>query len=188
MRDKEQLFIFNDAELSLIKNTFAENDELLYAVRKVLLQFERSDDDKKLLSTLTPEVLRILKKRMLPELGDEFPIGQLSHMLTTLTNDIKSKSLEDMELLFKAKELEIEYLEQQFAVLANGGEGVEFLKLKDFETIKGKQAEEAFVGVTVYLFLLGYIDPMLNFLKSIAGKKTETIEEAKERMTRNSSK
>ena len=179
--NKDQKFIFSDVELELIKNTFSENDELLYAVRNVLLQFELSDAQKQMIrAQVTPEVYAIIRKRMLPELDGSFPLTQLSSFWTTITNDIKSRSKEDMELLLEAKKLEVEYLEQQFTVL------------KDLDAPQPIKLTEMcvpeYVSMTAYLFLLGYIDPALGFIKSIAGEKTETIEEQKKRLDRDSNK
>ena len=64
MPDKDQVFIYNDAELEVIKNTFAENDELLYAIRNVFFQFPLTDGQKVLIKNgVTPEVLNVLKKQ-----------------------------------------------------------------------------------------------------------------------------
>ena len=190
MRDKDQKFIFNDQELQLIKQTFAENDELLYAVRKVLLQFPLTDPEKNLIKlSITEPVHAVLKKRILPELSDDFPLLQLPSILTTLTEQLKVKNVEEMSPLFSAKATEIGYLEQQFAVLGDVNGGVEEkIKLTYLSTLVGKSDLDAYVGLQAYLFLLGYIDPMLNFIKSIAGQKQESLEEQKVRMSRDSNK
>jgi hypothetical protein len=191
-RDKDQQFIFNDEELSLIKNTFADDDTLLYTVRKVFLQFPLTDVERGLIKmSITPQVWAVLKKRILPEISDEFPIGQLPSILTTLQEPLKVRTVEEMEPLFQAKRIELDYLQQQFAVLkdveANIPEPIRLTTLGDISeaTINGMTP---YARLTAYLFLLGYIDPMLNFIKSIAGEKKETVEKQKERLARNSSK
>lgn len=187
MPDKDQIFIFNEAELSLIKNTFSENDPLLYAIRKVFLQFELNDGDKALLKLVNTEIVNVLKKRMFPELSNVFPLGQLPSLMTTLTQDLKVKDVEEMSYQFDAKQIEIDYLEQQFAVL-EGKEVEEKIKLKELGTLKGKTPGQQFIDMTAYLFLLGYIDPMLNMIKTIAGKKEETLAQLNERLKRDSNK
>lgn len=194
MRQPNQVFIFNDEELDLIKRTFAENEPLLYSVRKVLLQFPLTDAEKNLLKlSMTPEVLHVLRKRMLPEISDEFPLGQLPSLLTTLTEQLKVKTVEEMAPLFEAKKLEIDYLTQQFAVLEDINGGVEeTIKLADLGNItvtpKAEWSDTNYVRLNAYLFLLGYIDPMLNFIRSIAGEKKETVEQAKKRLERDSTR
>lgn len=118
--EKDQVFIFNEAELSLIKNTFSENEPLLYAIRKVFLQFELNDGDRAMLKLVNENVLNVLKKRMLPELSNVFPLGQLPSLMSTLTRQLEGKDVRDMALQFKAKQVQIDYLTQQFAVLAGG--------------------------------------------------------------------
>ncbi len=188
MRDKNQVFIFNDEEISLIKNTFADNDALLYAVRKVFLQFPLTGPERGLIKlVITPEVHAVLKKRILPEISDDFPLSQLPSILTTLTEQLKVRSPEEMQPLFRAKALEISYLEQQFEVLKDvDGNLPQPIQLKELGMME-MEATSTYIKLQAYLFLLGYIDPMLQFIKSIAGEKTETVEDAKKRLTRNSS-
>ncbi len=187
-RQPGQVFIFNDEELELIKRTFAENETLLYTVRKVLLQFPLTDAEKNLIKlSVTPEVVRVLKKRILPEISEEFPLTQIPSILTTLTEQLKTKSVDEMGPLFSAKLTEIAYLEQQFTALSDL-EAPQPIKLKDMELTQGRSSFDSYVAAQSYLFLLGYIDPMLGFIQSIAGQKDETVEAAKKRMDRNSSK
>lgn len=188
MRDKEQVLMFNSAEIGLIKAVFADNDDLLYIIRKVFLQFELDKNESATLkSSLTPELYSILKKRIFPDWGCEYPLTQIPSFLTPLTTDIRGRKEEDMYSLFEAKELEMDYLDQQFRVL-KGEEVEQKIILIDLARLKGKEAHQKFIDMTAYLYLMGHIDPMLGFLKNIAGQKIETVEEAKKRMLRDSSK
>lgn len=191
MPDKDQVFIYNDAELEVIKNTFAENDELLYAIRNVFFQFPTTDGQKVLIQNgVTPEVLNVLKKRILPDPSSEFPINQIPTILSTFTNDLKSRTVEDLIPLFEAKDIEIKYLEQQFRVLQ--GEKIDVtvptIILSELSKIDLNDPMKTQSRLSAYLFILGYVDPMLGFIKSIAGNKGETIENQKKRMMRDSSK
>lgn len=186
MPDKNQLTIFSKDEMSLLKNTFSNNDTLLYTIRKVFLQFPLTDVEKGLIKTFVTEtVYNVLRKRILPVLSPEFPLGQLPSILTTLTQDIRAKDAEMMADQFAAKQLEIDYLEQQFAVLKDL-EALQPIKLADMARIDS-DTEAVFVNITAYLFLLGYIDPSLLMIKALAAEKEETPEETKERMLKDSS-
>jgi len=186
--EKDQYFIYSEAELSLIRNTFAENDELLYAIRNVLLQFPLSDGQKAILSSqMNENILNVLKKRLLPTLAGDFPLGQLPSLLTTLTEDLKVLNAKEMQDKFESKQLEIMYLTQRFEVLETGAELEECIGLEDMANIFDLE-EDTYVNISAYLFLLGYIDPMLGMIKNIAGQKDETPEEQKKRLTRDSSK
>lgn len=187
-RDKDQVLMFNEAELGLIQAVFAENDDLLFLIRKVLLQFELTPEEKGIIRhSVTPEVYSILKKRIFPDWSDDYPLSSIPSFVTSLTTDIRQRKEEDMIGLFEAKELEMDYLEQQFRVLK--GEEVELkISLLDMAKLKGKDAHQKFVDMTAYLYLMGHIDPMLVFIKNLAGQKNETPEQKKKRLTQNSSK
>lgn len=196
--------MFSNAELSIIKNVFADNEELLYAIRNVFHQFPLSDTQLKSLQTqITPEVIAILKKRILPTLDPDAPLSQLADIRVTLTEQLKTKSIQDMAPLLAAKETEMTYLRERFEALECIVKGEEpakdALKLVDLanftnvseflpEEAQFENAFHAVVGLTAYLFLLGYIDPRLNDLKIIAGIKEETPDEQKKRLERNSTK
>ena len=187
MRQKGQVLIFNDQELSLIKATFADNEDLLYAIRKVLLQLKLTDQEQKLIDSMSKEVYAVVKKRLYPDIDGDSPLTQIGDIYQTLTKDLQSKSVEDMKPLFDAKQLEIDYLNQQFNVL-KGKKVEEKIKLSELGNLIGKDNYERFVHTTARNFLLGYIDPMLLMLKKIAGQKTESVDELKKRITRDSSK
>lgn len=193
MVENNQQFIFNTDELSLIKNTFAENDKLLYIIRKVFLQFELTDVEKQTLQkAVTPEVLAVLRKRILPELSADYPLGQIPSIMTTLTDQMKVKDVHEMKPQFEAKLMEVTYLKQQFKALEALANDLvpdkPVIVLAELSNMDGKPEQQVFVEMTAYMFLLGYIDPMLILIRSIAGEKAETIEQQKQRMTRDSAK
>ncbi len=181
--------MFSNGELALMKNTFADNEELLYAIRAILLQFPLTAAQyDSLRAQLTPEVLAVVRKRIFPDLDPEAPLGQLGDIYQTLTTDLRSKSVEDMAPLFAAKKLERDYLEQQFAVLKSlDFEKEQKIKLDALAVITDDMYTN-YVQTTARNFLLGYIDPMLLGIKTLAGQKEETPEQQKERLTRNSNK
>lgn len=193
MPDKDQVFIFNAAQLQLIKHTFVDNDALLYSIRKVFLQMPLTDVERGLIKmSVTDPVLEVLKIRLLPELSPAYPLGQIPSILTTLTQDIKQRDVEDMALQFEAKQLEINYLTDRFhaleAIAKGEKEGDPIIPLNDLAKIHGKNPVDQYVQMTAYLFLLGYIDPMLLMIRTIAGAKEETPEQQKARMMRDTNK
>ena len=185
MPDEKQVLMFNRAELSLIKTTFAENEPLLYAVRKVMHQFKLSDEDKVLLKRhISPAVIRAMRKRILPEISNEFPIGQLPSLLVLLGKQFELKNYEEMEKQLDIKKLELDYIEQQLKVLRDT-DAPQPIKLAGMASLSAK---DRFIGVSAYLFLLGYLDPACLFIRAIAGEKEETPEEQAKRITRDSSR
>lgn len=188
--------MFSDAELSLIKNTFAgDGEDFLYLIRNVLLQFPMSEEDKKKLKgVMSAEVYRVVKKKLLPEVDPDLPFGQLGDLNQSLTNDLKVKGVEDMAPLFAAKRLEIDYLTQQFEYLMDvEREFTPSIVLDEMAVINrhGEQGAanvyDNYVNTTARNWLLGYVDSFLIQLKTLAGSEKETVEEAKKRLTRDSS-
>lgn len=189
-RDKGQLFIFTDNELQLIKDTFAENEALIYSIRKVLLQFPLTPAEKEMVKlSMTPAVFAVVKKRVFPDIDPDAPLGQIADYRTLLTQDLKTKPLEDVALLMEAMDLELKYLDEQFEVLRDiDGTWTLTIELDDLRDLEGKDAHTRFVDLKAYLDIIGYVDPMLMHLMNIAGQKTETVQGAKDRMKRDSNK
>lgn len=194
MRQKNQILLFSDAELSLIKNTFADEagEEVLYLLRDALLQFPMTVDEKKRLKgVMNSEVYRIVRKRLLPQIDKESIMGNSGDLWQSLTNDLKSKTVDDMAPLFKSKELEIKYLEQQFDYLMDvERDFVPEIVLDDLKKISDVRAEMHlwYINTTARNFIIGYVEANLLMLKSLAGQKSESLEEAKKRLSRDSSK
>lgn len=184
--------MFNDAELSLIKNTFADDGEdYLYLIRSALLQFPLTKEEKtKLKGVMTAPVYAVVKKKILPSLDPDAPLGQLGDLNQTLTNDLKTKDIDAMTPLFQAKKLEIDYLNQQFEYLMNvEREFKPKIVLDDLAVIGPiSESRENYINTTARNFLLGYVDMFLIQLKTIAGSSNETLEEKKKRLTRDSNK
>lgn len=186
MRDKDQQLIFTKAELELLQSVFGDNEELLYAVRAVLLQFATPADWALVRSQLTPPVVALIRRRFLDNISPNMPFGQLGDIYQTLTGQLNVKTPDEMAPLFEAKRLERDYLEQQFAIL-EGQEVEEKIKLSDLAVITSDY-EETFVNTTARNFLLGFIDPNMLFVKALAGTKEESMEAKMERLQRDSSK
>lgn len=180
--------MFSKGELALLKKVFAGNDELLYAVRNVLLQFPLSEQEQAMIKTeITPEVFALIKKRLYPEPNPDLPLTQQGDIYQTLTNDLKTKTVEEMAPLFDAKQLEVDYLDQQFARLKDI-DAPEDIRFDALASLRDKSPYQRYVDTTARNFLLGYIDPMLNNLKVLAGTKDETPEQQQARLTRDSNK
>lgn len=69
--------IINPEERDLIVATFKDNDILLKALRALFLQLGVSEEEKKLVSSLKPEIKQLLRERYLPALSKDTPIGQV---------------------------------------------------------------------------------------------------------------
>jgi hypothetical protein len=188
MREPNQKLRFTTIELNLLKGLFADNEELLFLIRKVMLQFTLTQDEKDLLArTMNNTVWDLMRKVFSPELDPSAPILQLAHMAVGL--DIKSLSPDGAWPFIKAKEIEMNYINQQLEVLRGGTDEPKIVlnDLVQMNYIK-KDRELAYINLNAWNFLLAYIDSNINQMKVLAGLKSETVEETIKRLAMNSNK
>lgn len=192
MKDPKQVMRYSEDELSLIKALFADSNELAYIIRKVLLQFTLTGAEKESLAlVMTGPAVRLMRKVFTPIIDPDAPLFQLTHMALALGSDMKGLSPDGAWPLIAAKQIEMEYIGQQVSVML--GEDVEELinfselvNTKYSATEKGK--EQAYINLTAWNFLLSFIDSHISALKTLAGKKTETVEETQRRLLKDSNK
>jgi len=177
-KPQKQTMRFSDEELSLIKNTFAERDDLLFSLRKNFLQLEREEkDDKTLYKLMTPEIVAILWKMFLPTLEGGLPLGQEIDLWMTI--NFEGKTTEEAEMLIAARKIVIDYLDQQLNIL-EGGSNMETI-FKDFDLSSYKE-------LIARNTIIAHVEMQLQILGNLAGFKNETPEETKERLKKNSTK
>jgi len=183
---------YTDAELSLIKNSFAENEELLKAMRKVFLQLPLSEADEIAIRGNfggKQGIKDLLRKTFMPELDGNAPFGQLIDLWMSV--DVKEKPLEDMMPVFKARQLLIELLEQQLVSmdsLSEGKEVKEKIKIADLTELKTRTVDKFYTNVIARNTLITHVDSQLMQLEALAGLKDETLEQTLERLKKDSSR
>jgi hypothetical protein len=176
---------FNDLELSLMKNTFAENEDFLFIIRKVLLQFPLDVmEADQLKGFMTDGVYTLLKKAFLPALDPDAPLFQLVDLQMGLNVDFKSYRIDEMGPYIESKQLVIEYLEQQFEVLKDSKSKmpISLAKMGDLKD------QNAAINILSRNYILSYVDSNLQQIKFLAGKKEESVEDTKDRLKKDSSK
>ncbi len=176
---------FDEGELILIKNTFAENDDLLILIRKVLLQGELTPDENKIIKSLGADAIAIIRKAMLPKLDANAPLFQLADMWMSI--ETKDKNPEDVFQNMVARQLVVDYFDNMLKILA--GEKVEiFRKLDSMVGVLNKYPEVAYVDILARNTIINHIDIQLYQLKLLAGSKKETPEEMMKRLEQDSAK
>lgn len=180
---------YSDRELSLVKNTFAEQEETLVLVRKFMLQGELTESEQGYLNTIASnmEVVRILRKALVPSIDKQAPPFQTVDLLSSL--DVQQTPNEHANLVIKARQMAIEYLKQRFDELVgtkvNKHETIEFDKLTDFE----EDGQLAHIKLMCRNFLLSHVDTQLfNSILVMAGDKDESPERQKQRLSQDSNK
>jgi hypothetical protein len=196
MRDKDQKMRFNKAELSLIKAVFADNEDLIFALRKVFLQFPLNETEKEMIKgQVTETVYTLIKKFFLPELDPEAPLFQLTDMINTLSIPMQTKGVEEMEPLIEAKQLEIDYLAQRLGELYDFTHDIisdrNTINLSEMVKVKSIRSEMnvVFVNITARNYILSWVDSNLQQIQFLASQKDgETVEETLERLKKDSNK
>jgi hypothetical protein len=189
---------YTDNELATIRSLFKESEEVLLAIRKVFLQGMLDERQQGIVKNLSAEALRIIKKNLIPDIDPDSPFFQLAtpykRLITTPFN-IRER-LPDMAIAYlKAKDLEIEYLNQQFKVLC--GEDVEQkIVLTDLikpyiETENARSLKDDETRYTEFMAYMGLIDSdidsLLFELKVLALREEgESPEEAAKKLFLNS--
>jgi len=156
---------FTTEELSLISNTFFENDDVLKAVRKFFLQAELEPQEQNIIDGLSQQTIALLRKQLLPEINADSPFYQNRDMWTSIKTD--EKLAEDVYLDMKAQDIAIRYLEEQFERLI-GNFDDNTIRLKELVFNSKKDPDEAFADLKARNTLLLHIDAYIDELRVIA--------------------
>jgi hypothetical protein len=183
-RQFNQKMRFNDGELLLLKYNFSESDNLLYAIRKVFLQFELDEEEQKLIKGLSPEILAVIKKELIPEIDPNVPLHQMQDLFNIVNFQEPNTDKIDMEI--QARLIMKDYLEQQFNILTGGTE--QLINLKALLPNKDKTEPTLIIELCARNFIVRHIDTQLNVFKILAGQANETVDATKERLDRDSNR
>jgi len=180
---------YTESELSVIKNTFADNDGLLKALQKFFLQIPLNVVDLSLLQTSikSKELLKTIKKVVFPELTDDVPFLQIWDY--TLGIDFKGKMQEQIVADIKSNKLFIDYFKQQLKALENGEWAIQQkIKLSELGDITDKLDTDLYIDTLARNNIIGTVSGRMSQLYVLAGRKTETPEEQEKRLTQDSTK
>jgi len=188
MADKNQKMRFSEGELALIKSTFAENEDLLKAIRKSMLQLPMNAVDLALVSNNfrgKGNVMALMRKAFLPQLEGDAPIHQVIDLWMTVKLD--GLNHKDAMLILQARRLLLEYIEQQLNWLENGNTKV-IIKFEDLSDIDGKDSEQIYVEMIARNTMITHTENQLQGLDILSGMKDETVDQMKKRLEKNSTK
>lgn len=177
---------YSDKELEIIKSTFRDNEDLLLAIRKSFLQLSLDPIDVSMLNDLKDkrESLKVIRKSFLPTIEGDAPLHQVIDLWMTV--EFKDKTPDMVLLVVKARELLIEYIDQQLRILE--GE-IKSPKILFNSLVKAPETgEEAYINLTVRNTAISHCEMQLNQFLILAGEKDETVEEMKDRLLKDSSK
>jgi hypothetical protein len=169
---------YTDKELGLIKSLFAENEDALIALRKKMWGSEMTTTEKNL-TKYNAESVAVLKKTFNPELDPNAPINQVIDRWVIA--QFGEKKPEEARLVFKSVKIVIDYLSGRL-------EGKKVFELDELLFNEGNDDETNLVNMMARNDIVRAIESCLKQLEVLAGEKTETPEETRERLQRDSSK
>jgi hypothetical protein len=184
METKKQERRISDSEMSLLKNTFAENDALLKTMRRAMLGLTITADESSTLSYLIKNnvaLQQVIRKIFLPEIDGDAPLGQQLDLWMTV--QIADKTPELAHLLLQSRERLIKLIEQGLNNLANPSS---FLGIEQF-SLPG-DIDQSYVWLTTRNTYINHVESQLLQIKFLAGMTDETVAETQERLSKNSTK
>ena len=184
MAEKRKL-IYTDSEMSLIKNTFKDDEPLLFAIRKLMLQLPLNESDMENLKRIKNEgTLAVLRKAFLPTLDGEAPVGQIIDLWMTV--DVGNKDECEVYNVVMARQLLIDYIDQQLVYLETGKKGA--IIFKELTNMEHKEGQQIFINLKARNTMIGHTAQRLGELVALANRVEETKEQKEERERKDSSK
>lgn len=176
---------YTDEELGIIKNTFVDNVDLLIAIRNHILQLKNTAVQLGLIATrLTgkKDVLKVLRKKLLPELDPEIPLGQQQDLFLTIP--VKDMYNDQAIIHIKAVKIWYDYMDQQLSILEDKKVEKPF-RLSDLEFSIDKTNWDLQIDLIARNLIIAGTEQMLNTLSI---DNTITAEELEKRNRLNSTK
>jgi len=186
MKELQQMR-YSTVELSLIKNTFAENQDLLKILRKHFLQLPLTENETNQLHNFSPEILKLLRRFFLPTLEGDEPLNQIIDLWMTV--NLQDKNLDMILVHVTARRIVINYLEQQLSILEDKDIKLD-INFKDFinPDVEINKGWNTYSNLIARNTIVQHVEQQLTQIYLLAGTKDETTEQTLERLKKNSNK
>lgn len=183
---KNKTIRYNDNDLSLMRNTFAGDDTVLYAIRKFMFGMELTEGEQKFIGNLTDEMKTLIRKVFLPQIDGEAPLFQLFDMTLALKEEMKGKSYEEQRMAIEIKALEMDYINQRLDLM----EGIQSTEKElSLVNMADLNSDNAVVNISARNYLLSYIDSFCNEMRLFGNQKDkEEIKDTATRLAQDSTK
>lgn len=170
-----------EKQLSLIKSAFEGNKELLISIRNLFFGLELSKAEKDLIvkTFASPELRKIMRDRLIPSIDKEAPLEVSKDMWTgfdmiSSTNEVIKRTVQVRANLIGMLEIALELLENPDGKRP----------YVDFNPMTG---DVDGVLLTSRNHFIGMVVSQLNALSVIANTKTDTPEQIKKKIRKDSS-
>jgi hypothetical protein len=186
IEQQKKLMRYSENEISLIRNTFLDNDKILKAIRKVFLQLPLDNGDEAELAVFKghKDLMKVMRKTFLPELDGNAPLNQNVDLWMTVQIADKTPAEAYPHIVARAKL--ILYIKQRLMAL----EGLMDSEMIIFENLTIKEdlptADLAYVNLIVRNIVVNHTEQMLVQLEDLANIKEETPEEVAKKINMDS--
>ena len=192
-KKKKPAFRYSEGEINLIKATFSDNDELLMALKKSMLQLELTEaEEVAILNTFKgkTELMTVLRKFFTPTLEDKnIDVHQMTDMWSIIEREInfRDRKVEDAWPLLQVADLVIEYLNNQLKVLSGESEGNR-ISFKELIKLTPDNQLLSYTGVLARNLIFTRVEKVIMAIYGMSLNKDESPEEMAKRFEMNSNK
>ena len=172
MADKSKLTV-SDSEIALIKKTFAENDDLVIALRALFFGLQLTDSERKIIQSTfdgNDALKRVIRKRFLPTVSRENPIGVVTDVWLGVETQIFGVPQDTIFQAIKSKELVISMVKTALNLMDN----IDGEKVNVEYDPNGLLTDPYGLKLLARNQFVRHIETQLSWLYVIAGQSNET--------------
>lgn len=177
--------MFNEDELKIVKNIFADNPKLIKVLRKFFFQGELNREEEIILDVFKQtNGIKVLRKFLLPEIDPNSPLHQYADLFVSVST--KDRSTEFVAMEIASRLLMVYYLKKQFDCLEN--KKISDIALKSWIDFEGKEEKQSHMELGARNALLNHLDFQFQCIKALADVKEESPEQIKAKQKKDSAK
>lgn len=184
---QQKVLLVNEDNIALLKNAFADNEELLVSIRNLFFGFQVSDSEKAVIRSIfsDPKLKAELTRRLMGRFAPDLPIGTSNDFWAGTEQQILGKFPDEIAQVMGYKQRCKEMFEVALNLLddPNGPKN----NVVDFNP-KHDLKDTLHISLLARNQYIKTIETTLVFIKAIAGTKSETPQQAKKRLEADSSK
>lgn len=181
MADK---LMYGERDIELLKQVFAENEYLLQTLRKLFFGYELSQEDKDLViqTFKSQEVRDVLRHKIYGLNNVNTPIGQVSDFWLNTESQVFGQSKDTIKQAIQSKKIILGMFEKSMELLTNpDGEKVDV-------SFNPDTCDELGIDLIARNIYMKSVENALLGIKTIAGQKTESVEQTMKRLKKDSAK
>jgi len=193
-KKKKPAFRYSEGEINLIKATFSDNDELLMALKKSMLQLELTEaEEVAILNTFKgkTELMTVLRKFFTPTLEDKnIDVHQMTDMWSIIEREInfRDRKVEDAWPLLQVADKTIKYINQQLDLLEGKVFDVKTINFKEMSELDANDPTSSYINILTRNLIFTRVEKVIMAIYGMSLNKDESPEEMAKRFEMNSNK